>query len=25
MHPDPARREAALTWYREVVDLTAAL
>jgi sugar phosphate isomerase/epimerase len=25
MHPDPARREAALTWYRSVVDLTAAL
>jgi sugar phosphate isomerase/epimerase len=25
MHPDPARREAALAWYREVVDLTAAL
>ena len=25
MHPDAARRENALAWYREVVDLTAAL
>jgi len=25
MHPDPARREAAVTWYRGMVDLTAAL
>lgn len=25
MHPDPARRDAALTWYRGVIDLTAAL
>jgi D-erythrulose 1-phosphate 3-epimerase len=25
MHPDPARREAALDWYQEVVTLTAAL
>lgn len=25
MHPDPARREAAMTWYRGMVDLTAAL
>lgn len=25
MHPDPARREAAMAWYRGVVDLTAAL
>ena len=25
MHPDPARREAAMSWYRGMVDLTAAL
>jgi sugar phosphate isomerase/epimerase len=25
MHPDPARREAALAWYRRVVDVTAEL
>jgi sugar phosphate isomerase/epimerase len=25
MHPDPARREAALAWYRSVIDLTASL
>jgi sugar phosphate isomerase/epimerase len=25
MHPDPTRRQSALAWYRDVVDLTAAL
>jgi D-erythrulose 1-phosphate 3-epimerase len=25
MHPDPGRREAALQWYRGIIDLTAAL